>query len=70
MPGDMVKIVQMCRICKTEIGTIEVKKENMMLGTKASIWCPTCQAETPEVRDVVGRLDSIEKEATTLPQDT
>ena len=68
MPGDTVTIVQTCGVCRTEIGTIQAKKENMMLSTKAQVWCPTCQAQRPEVRDVAGRLTTIENEKATYPK--
>jgi len=68
MAGDMVTLVKTCGVCKTELESFEVKKENMMLFTKATIWCPHCQAERPEVRDVAGRHDAIQKEAGALPK--
>ena len=68
MPGDMVELVRMCSVCKTELETFEVKKENMMLFTKATIRCPHCQAERPEMRDIAGRHEAMQKETTTLPK--
>ena len=67
MPGDTVTIVQMCGVCKTEVGTFEVKKENMMLSTKSQTWCPQCQATTQEVRDVAGRHAAIQRDVDSLP---
>ena len=68
MPGDMVTIVQMCAVCKTEIGTFQVKRENMMLSTTAWVQCPKCQAKRPEIRDAAGRLSAIETEVATYPK--
>ncbi len=44
MAGDTVSLVQKCGVCGSELGTLEVKKENMMLFSKGTIWCPQCQA--------------------------
>ena len=68
MAGDMVQVRQMCGICGSELGTFEVKKENLMLSSKAFIWCPNCQKDTPEIRDMVGRLNIIEEEAASMPK--
>ena len=68
MPGEMVTIVRRCGACRTEVETLTIKKENMMLSSKATIWCPRCQAQRPELRDVAGRLAAIQKEAETLPR--
>ncbi len=59
--GDMV-VQQSCGDCGSELGTFEVKKDNMMLMTTEKIWCPTCQTDTQEVRDLAGRSSSIEQE--------
>jgi len=68
MPINEVNIVRSCGTCGTEIETVTVKKDNMMLSTKETVWCPECQADRPEVRDVAGRLDSIEKEQQSYPK--
>ena len=68
MPMNEVKIVRSCGVCGTEIETLTIKKDNMMLSTKEKVWCPKCQADRPEVRDVAGRLDSIEKERKSYPK--
>ena len=31
---------------------MQVKKDNMMLSSKALIWCPGCGTECPERRDI------------------
>ena len=68
MPDQMVTVVQLCGVCKSEVATFDVKKENLMLSTKDTVWCPQCQAHSPEVRDVSGRLAAIHKERESLPQ--
>ena len=68
MPINEMIIVRSCGECGTEIETVTVKKDNMMLSTKELVWCPTCQADRPEVRDVAGRLKAIEKEQQSYPK--
>ena len=68
MPSiDQVTIVRSCRVCSTEIETITVKKDNMMLSSRAPVWCPGCGAERPERRDIVDRLDAIKHEQDSYP---
>ena len=68
MPGiDQVSIVRKCSVCGTEIETIQVKKDNMMLSSKALVWCPACEAERPERRDIAGRLETIQQEQASYP---
>ena len=66
--ADEVEITQTCGVCHAELGSLSVKKENMMLTTSDRIWCNHCQAEQPEVRDVTGRRTAILAEETTLPR--
>ena len=68
MPITDVDIVSFCAECKTEIERVSVKKDNMMLFTKELARCPSCDADRPQVRDVAGRLDSIEKEQLSYPK--
>ena len=68
MPKNEVDIVRSCGECGTEIETVTTKKDNMMLSTKELVWCPKCQVERPEVRDVAGRLQTIEKEQQSYPK--
>ena len=68
MPDQMVTVVQLCGVCKSEVGTFEVKKENLMLDSKDTIWCPHCQAHNPEVREVAGRHAAIQKERESYPK--
>ncbi len=68
MAGDVMTVVQKCGVCGTEIGKLEVKKENMMLSSKAQVWCPKCEAQRPEVRDVPGRQAAREAEVAGLPK--
>ena len=69
MPGiDQVSIVRKCSVCGTEIETVQVKKDNMMLSSRELIWCPGCEAEHPEARDIAERLETIRKEQDSYPQ--
>ena len=68
MPGDMVTLVQLCGVCSSELGTLEFKKENMMLSSKQTVWCPTCKAERPQVREAKGRTTAIEEERRSYPE--
>ena len=62
MPAEELTVVQRCGVCAAELGTFTVKKDNMMLMTKETIWCPVCNADQPEVRDLAGRSAAIEEE--------
>ena len=68
MAAETVTINQLCGVCREQVGTFEVKQENMMLSSRGRIWCPNCQADRPEVRDIAGRMDSIKKEVDSLPK--
>jgi len=68
MPITEVEIVSSCGECGTEIETVTVKKDNMMLFTKEQAWCSKCQADRPQVRDVAGRLPTIEAEQQSYPK--
>jgi len=68
MPINEVEVVSSCGECGAEIETITVKKDNMMLFTSELAYCSKCQADRPQVRDVAGRLDSIEQEQKSYPQ--
>ena len=67
MPIDQVTIIRMCADCRTEIETMSVKKDNMRLFSDETVWCPTCNADKPEVRDIAGRSKSIEIEIGSYP---
>ena len=68
MPGiDQVTIVRKCSVCSMEIETMTVKKDNMMLSSKALIWCASCEAERPERRDIAERLETIQREQSSYP---
>ena len=62
MPSDELTILQSCGVCGAELGTFSIKKDNMMLISKELMWCPSCQADRPEVRELVGRRSSIQRE--------
>ena len=68
MARETITVVQMCGVCRTELGTFSVKKDNLMLSSRARIWCTECQASTPETRDIAGRIASIQKEVESLPE--
>ena len=74
MPADELTVAQKCGVCDAEVGAFTVKKDNMMLMTSDTVWCPACQADRPEVRELAGRLRAIEGEkktyAANLPVDT
>ena len=68
MPINEVDITSSCGECGTEIETVTVKKDNMMLFTKEQAWCSNCQTDRPQVRDVTGRLKSIDEEQHSYPK--
>ena len=68
MPGDEVTVAQLCGKCRHQISTFTVKKDNLFLTSKDEIWCPICQENTPEVRDVAGRNEAIVKEVESYPK--
>ena len=49
-------------------GRLSSKKENMMLFSKQTVWCPTCKAERPQVREAKGRTAAIEEERKGYPE--
>ena len=65
--AEEINVVQRCGICDGEVGTFSVKKENLMLSSRARIWCPHCQNNAPERRELLGRLESIAREVESLP---
>ena len=67
MPTDQVNIVRMCAHCRTVIETLFVKKDNMQLCSVETVWCPQCNQDMPEIRDIVGRTESIELEIESYP---
>ena len=67
MAGDMITVVQLCGVCNSELGTFSEKKENLMLSAVDHIWCATCQATMPTVRDIAAREASVEKEVKSYP---
>jgi len=67
MPGDEVTVGQLCGKCHAQVSNFTVKKDNLFLTSKETIWCPHCGEDTPEVRDIVGRLESIKQETGSYP---
>ena len=68
MPGDEVTVAQLCGKCHAQLSTFDIKRDNMMLTTKDKIWCPHCNENTPEVRDVAGRQEAIRRETASYPK--
>lgn len=68
MPIDEVTLVRICGKCRFRIETFAVKKDNMMMFSKDTVWCPQCQSDQPEVRDVAGRQESINREVASYPK--
>ena len=68
MPINEVEIVSFCAECGTEFETVTVKKDNMMLTTNEQVSCSKCQANRSQVRDMAGRLKSIEEEQQSYPK--
>ena len=62
MPENELTVVQSCGECGEELGSFNVKKDNMMLMTSENIWCPKCQAHTKEIRDLAERSAAIKQE--------
>jgi len=67
MAGNMITLVQLCETCRTEVGTLEFKKENMMIFSNETVWCPTCKAKRPQIREAKGRTEGIEIEQNSYP---
>ena len=68
MPSDEMTVAQLCGKCNRQVDTFTVKKDNLMLTSKEQIWCPHCQENTPEVRDISGRLEKIKQEQESYPK--
>ena len=68
MPIDEVNISRRCSNCGTELEVLAVKKDNMMMFSKEKVWCPECQSDQPELRDVSGRHGSINEEVKSYPK--
>lgn len=70
MAGELATVLRLCKVCRTELGRFEVKRENMMLRAGGPVWCAVCNASQPELREVEGRQDAIEAERRTYPKPT
>ncbi len=68
MPADEVTVAQLCGKCGSQVSTFSVKKDNLMLTSTDQIWCSHCQEDTPEVRDIAGRLESIKRAVESYPK--
>jgi hypothetical protein len=67
MPITEVTILSRCSHCRDVIGETTVKKDNMRLMAQDLIWCESCGAETPEIREVSGRQSALEAERASYP---
>ena len=61
-------LVRICGKCRFRIETFAIKKDNMMMFSKETVWCPQCQSDQPEVRDVADRQESIDREVNSYPK--
>ena len=69
MADDGIKVLQLCGVCRNELGNFSVKKENMMLSSSSEMaWCPECNSSVYEIREVVGRVESIDNEQNSYPR--
>ena len=67
MPITEVTILRRCGHCRREIGEMTVKKDNMRLMVKDLTWCEGCGVETPEIREIAGRTESVSAERASYP---
>ena len=67
MPITEVTILSRCSHCREVTGETTVKKDNMRLMASELVWCESCGEETPEVREVAGRLSALETERASYP---
>ena len=67
MPITDVIILSRCSHCRSVKDETTVKKDNMRLMVQELVWCETCGAETPEVREVAGRQSAVEAERASYP---
>ncbi len=66
MAGE-IEVVQRCGVCNEQVGAFSVKQENMMLSSRARVWCPRCENNVPERRELAGRAESVKREVESLP---
>ena len=67
MPITEVTILRRCGRCRREFGAMTVKKDNMRLMVKDLVWCEGCGEETPEIREIAGRVESVSAERASYP---
>jgi hypothetical protein len=67
MPITDVTIWSRCSHCRQVVSETTVKKDNMRLMVSELVWCESCGAETPEVREVAGRQSALEAERASYP---
>ena len=66
MPGDAIAVIQVCKVCASEVGTFSEKKENLMLATVDHVWCEACKAlcRRPAISPDAGHLSQERWRAT------
>ena len=68
VPITEVTMVRICGKCRMVVETFTVKKDNLRLFSDQSVWCPNCNEDQPEVLDVAGRGEAIEREQASYPE--
>jgi hypothetical protein len=67
MPINEVTIVSRCARCSYVLATTTVKKDNMRLMSSDLVWCEKCQADCPQVRDILDRESTVSGEQSSYP---
>ncbi len=67
MPITEVTILSRCSHCRQLISETTVKKDNMRLMAHDLVWCESCGADMPEVREVAGRESALAAERASYP---
>lgn len=68
LPKSEVTVVVSCGECRAELDTYEVKLDNLMLAPNEETWCPECECNRAEVREVAGRRAAVEREIAAYPK--
>jgi len=68
MPVEMIDVIQICSVCRSDLGTFSEKKENLMLSAVDYIWCENCRVTVPAFRDIAKREASVAKEVESYPR--
>ena len=67
MPITEVTITRRCARCRYELGEMTVKKDNMRLMVNELAWCESCGSDVPELREIAGRVSSVQAEQASYP---